>query len=154
MGVRSPRAPTRDTFAAHRRRASPNSRRRSRSSPASAAPLLALGDQLCLDWVSRPEAFARLWPKLRRGYLLDALERLDGSPTHEARIAGFLDAVDGTPVAEGPSAALGVDIRLRGTRVIGSGLRVDGETVQLSAFSSEDGGERAFGRIARPSRRR
>jgi hypothetical protein len=38
--------------------------------------------------------------------------------------------------------------------VIGSGLALDAETIQLSAFTSDDGGERAFGRIARPSRRR
>jgi len=45
-------------------------------------------------------------------------------------------------------------VRLRGPGVIGSGLELDGETIQLSAFTSEDGGQRAFGRIARPSRRR
>ena len=37
---------------------------------------------------------------------------------------------------------------------IGSGLELDGETIQLSAFTSDDGGARAFGRIARPSARR
>ena len=37
---------------------------------------------------------------------------------------------------------------------IGSGLELDDETIQLSAFTSDDAGERAFGRIARPSRRR
>ena len=34
------------------------------------------------------------------------------------------------------------------------GSTLDGETIQLSAFTSSDGGARAFGRIARPSRRR
>jgi hypothetical protein len=42
---------------------------------------------------------------------------------------------------------------LRGENVIGSGLELEGELIQLSAFRSEDGGRRAFGRIARPSRR-
>ena len=142
-----------DTFATHRRRldeleaAFP-------LEPGQCGAVLALGDQLCLDWVSRPEAFTQLWPKLRRGYLLDALERLDVAPAPPERVAGFLRAVAEAPVAEGPSAGLGRDVRLRASAVIGSGLRVDGEMVQLSAFSSEDGGERAFGRIARPSRRR
>ena len=40
--------------------------------------LLALGDKLCLDYVSRPEAFARLYPKLLEGYLLDAGEYAGG----------------------------------------------------------------------------
>ncbi len=53
-----------------------------------------------------------------------------------------------------PSAGLGEDVRLRGTGVIGSGLELEGELIQLSAYRSEDEGRRAFGRIARPSRRR
>ncbi|MDH4178370.1 MAG: hypothetical protein OEV72_12400, partial [Thermoleophilia bacterium] len=53
----------------------------------------------------------------------------------------------------GPSAGLGQDLRLRGERLVGSGLELDGELLQLSAFTSEDAGARAFGRIARPSKR-
>jgi hypothetical protein len=37
--------------------------------------LFALGEtRLCLEYLSRPAAFARLYPKLLEGYLLDALE--------------------------------------------------------------------------------
>ncbi len=111
-------------------------------------------DQLCLDWVSRPEAFAQLWPKLRLGYLLDALERLDQPATHTARIAGFIDEATDAPTTRQPSAGLGHDLRLRGPGVIGSGLELDEELLQLSAFTSDGGADRAFGRIARPSRRR
>jgi hypothetical protein len=39
-------------------------------------------------------------------------------------------------------------------RVVGPGLDLDGDILQLSASTSEGGGARAFGRIARPSRRR
>jgi hypothetical protein len=56
--------------------------------------------------------------------------------------------------AQQPSVGLGRDLRRRGDRVIGSGLQLDGELLQLSAFTSDGGAERAFGRIARPSRRR
>ena len=45
-------------------------------------------------------------------------------------------------------------MRLRGASVIGSELELAGEPIQLSAFTSEDAGARAFGRIARPSLRR
>jgi len=51
------------------------------------------------------------------------------------------------------SARLGEDVRLRGERVIGSGLELDGELPQLSVFTSDDGGRRTLGRIARPSMR-
>ena len=51
-----------------------------------------------------------------------------------------------------PSAGRGEDLRLAGDRVIGSGLELEGELLQLSAFTGEAG--RPDGRIARPSRRR
>src|SRR5262249_34924129 len=111
-------------------------------------------DTLCLDYLSRPDAFTRMWPKLRAGYLLDALERLDGKPTPTDRAAQFVDDVASAAVTRGHSVGLGEDVRLRGARVIGSGLELESELLQLCAFTSEDGGARAFGRIARPSRRR
>ena len=116
--------------------------------------MLALGDSLCLDWVSRPDAFAQLWPKLRRGYLLDALEALDGPATSPNAIAAFVGWVGNAPPARQRSVGLGEDVRLRAGSVIGSGLELDGELVQLSAFTTENGAEHAFGRIARPSARR
>jgi hypothetical protein len=104
--------------------------------------------------VSRPDAFSLLWPKLRADYLLDALERIDQQPTSVERIEGFVDEVAEAAATCGPSAGLGEDLRLRGPGVIGSGLELDGERIQLSAFTSDGGADRAFGRIARPSRRR
>jgi hypothetical protein len=122
--------------------------------PGQCGALLALGDTLCLDWLSRPDAFVQLWPKLRRGYLLDALEALDREPAAPDTIAAFLDTVTAARPAQQPSVGLGNDVRLRGERVVGSGLELDGELLQLSAFTTTGGHERAFGRIARPSRRR
>jgi hypothetical protein len=116
--------------------------------------LLALGDSLCLDWVSRPGAFVQLWPKLRRGYLLDALEVLDQPAPAASELAEFVDGIGVATVARQQSVGLGDDVRIRGGRVIGSGLEVDGELLQLSAFTTHGGAERAFGRIARPHRRR
>ncbi|GIU95806.1 MAG: hypothetical protein KatS3mg012_2263 [Gaiellaceae bacterium] len=116
--------------------------------------VLGLGPELCLDLVSRPDAFCRLWPKLRAGYLLDALERLDGEPTPAAEVEAFLGELGGALRSRRPSVGLGEDVRLRGERVVGSGLELEGELIQLSAFRSNDAGRRAFGRIARPSARR
>ena len=65
----------------------------------------------------------------------------------------FVSAVETSLSSRSPSVGLGEDVRLRGERIVGSGLELDGELIQLSAFRSEDGGRRAFGRIARPSRR-
>ena len=89
MGVRSETAANRDTFEAH------GARLRALEQAFAVAPgqcgaVLGLGDDLCLDAVSRPDAFELLWPKLRAGYLLDALERLDRRATSVERISAFL----------------------------------------------------------------
>jgi len=89
-----------------------------------------------------------------RGVVRLPLERLGGRATSVERTAAFVDSVGAAKATRGPSAGLGEDVRLRGHGLVGSGLELDGELVQLSAFTSDDGGERAFGRIARPSRRR
>jgi hypothetical protein len=153
MSVDSPTGANRDTFEAF------GARLRTLEDafplqPGQCGAVLVIGEDMCLDAVSRPDAFALLWPKLRAGYLLDALERLDGRPADPERIAGFVDEVADAVVTRGPSAGLGEDVRLRGPGVVGSGLELDSELIQLSAFTSDDGGQRAFGRIARPSRRR
>ena len=115
--------------------------------------MFALGSRISLDFVSRPEAFARLYPKLLDGYLLDALERLVGEPAQAEALESFLAEAGSAPCSRGPSAGLGEDLRLRGKSVVGSGLELEGELLQLCAFST-DGTNRVSTRISRPSRRR
>ena len=102
MRVDSHTTASRDTFEAHRAalRALEDA---FALAPGQCGAVLALGDDLCLDAVSRPDAFARLWPKLRAGYLLDALERLDGRATSRrahlvVRRRGVGGAHDARPV--------------------------------------------------------
>ena len=119
--------------------------------PGQCGAVLALGDSLCLDYVSLPEAWTRLYPKLLDGYLLDALARLDGKPARAETVAAFVARVANGATRREPSAGRGKDIRLSGEGVIGSGLELEGELLQLSAFTA--GGGRPGGHIARPSRR-
>lgn len=115
--------------------------------------LLALGDTwLCLDYVSRPAAFARLYPKLLDGYLLDALERLDGKPASVDQLREFVAAAGAAPMRRSPSAGRGDDVRVAGVGVVGSGLSLHDELLQLSTFSTDGSAPRT--RVARPSRRR
>ena len=115
--------------------------------------VLGLGDmQLCLDYVSRPAAFAQLYPKLLDGYLLDALERLDGRPASAERIRRFVTSVEAAPTRRSPSAGVGDDVRLARNGVVGSGLVLREELLQASAFTTDRNGPRT--RVARPSRRR
>ena len=150
LGVRSPTGAQRDIYTA-REGALAELRRAFPPAPGQAGALLALGDRLCLDYVSRPDAFARLYPKLLDGYLLDALERLDGEPAGEERLAGFLAAAGAAPSKGEPSAGLGDDLRLATGGLVGSGLALDGELLQLSVFSADETGPKT--RVARPSRR-
>jgi hypothetical protein len=102
-----------------------------------AGAIVAIGrDGLCLDYVSRPEAFARLYEKLLRGYLLDAIDRPLRDEAGRTRIDVFLDAVASARVSSRPSEGLGEDRRLDGAGVFGCGLSLADELIQLSAFSA------------------
>ena len=92
--------------------------------------------------------------KLLEGYLLDALERLDRETTAEEHLEKFLAAAAAGARSRRPSLGLGEDMHLRGEGVVGSGLELDSELIQLCAFST-DGDERAQpAGIMSPSRRR
>jgi hypothetical protein len=149
LAVSSPTRANADAFDAHR----PSLARLEEAfllQPGQCGAVLALGDDLCLDAVSRPDAFAHLWPKLRAGYLLDALDRLDRPA---ARPEEFIASLSRAPVVRRPSAGRGDDFRLSGEAVVGSGLELEGELLQLSAFTRDARSGRT-GRISRPSRRR
>ena len=104
------------------------------------------------------QRFERRLERLVEG-AFNKVSRSDLQPVEIGRrlvreVDAFVDGIAGALQTRQPSAGLGEDVRLRGERVIGSGLELDGEVIQLSAFTSRDGGRRAFGRIARPSARR
>src|SRR4051794_33882071 len=111
LAVASPTRANADAFRAHR----PSLAQLEQAfplAPGQCGALLGLGDNLCLDAVSRPDAFARLWPKLRAGYLLDALDRLD-QPAAAAAVSGdFIAAFSTARVNRRPSAGRGDDVRL------------------------------------------
>jgi hypothetical protein len=150
-GVQSPTGAQRDIFAA-RENALAGLRKAFPLAAGQTGALFALDDRLCLDYVSRPETFVRLYPKLLDGYLLDAVEHVDGASASEARLASFIATADSAPSTRQPSAGLGDDLRLAGSGVVGSGLALDDELVQLCVFSADE--ERPRTSVARPSRRR
>lgn len=102
-------------------------RRLPETSDAGSVPELVVsnptGHRVLLYDGEEPEAFALLWPKLRAGYLLDALERLDGRATSVERVAQFVDSVGTVRATHGPSAGLGDDFRLRPPRAAASARR-------------------------------
>jgi hypothetical protein len=150
-GVQSPTGAQGDIFAA-REHSLASLRKAFPLATGQTGALFALGDRLCLDYVSRPETFVRLYPKLLDGYLLDAVEHLDGPSASEGQLASFLAAADAAPSRRQPSAGLGDDLRLASPGLVGSGLALGDELVQLCVFSADE--ERPRTGVARPSRRR
>jgi hypothetical protein len=84
----------------------------------------------CLDAVSRPEVFARLYPKLVAGYVYDVLDEQAEAPS----AGDAFEMLRSCTATRRPSVGLGEDLRLEGKGVIASGLEVDGELVQLSGY--------------------
>jgi ARG and Rhodanese-Phosphatase-superfamily-associated Protein domain len=151
-GVQSPTGAAADIYSSREKDIS-NLRRAFPLAPGQSGALLALGEeQLCLDYLSRPAAFARLYPKLLDGYLLDALEQLDRKQSAIERLSAFIASAVAAPARRSPSAGFGDDLRFAGDGVVGSGLELDEELLQLSAFTT--GGASPRTRVARPSRRR
>lgn len=134
MGVHSPTAAQRDVFDAHRldldalRRAFPLERGQS-------GMIVAFANRICLDFVSQPSAFEHLDSKLLDAAMLDAIEHATAKAHSAETLEEFLTAVAATPRKSGPSAGLGQDVRIATDALIGSGLELDGELLQLSAFS-------------------
>jgi hypothetical protein len=137
LGTFSPTAAQADIYAAREKDVA-DLRRAFPLEPGQSGALVAFGpERICLDYLSRPEAFARLYPKLLDGYLLDAIEHLDVALAERARLEGFVGAVTAAPRRREPSVGLGEDVRLYARGLLGSGLELDGEVVQLSAFTTD-----------------
>jgi hypothetical protein len=104
--------------------------------PGQCGMALVLPDgRACLDYLSRPEAYVRHHRKLLHGYLLDAIEQLDRPEAEAVRAHVVVAAVSGAIAARQPSAALGSDLRIKAAGVMASGLELDGEVLQLSAYA-------------------
>ena len=68
--------------------------------------------------------------------MLDAIEQLDRPAAEAARADVLVAAVSGAAAARQPSAALGADLRIKAAGVMASGLELDGEVLQLSAYAA------------------
>jgi hypothetical protein len=103
--------------------------------PGQAGMIVAFGNRVCLDYVSQPSAFEHLHGKLLDAALLDAIDHATPKPPSAGTLEGFLAGLETAPRKRGPSAGLGEDVRVASDTLIGSGLELDGELLQLSAFS-------------------
>jgi hypothetical protein len=100
--------------------------------------LVFLGGQfVCLDLLQPAKRFGRLYPKLLRGYALEALLHKAAVPKDfdaEASALRLFAEILEAGVEEQPAADLGYDLRLETKQVSGSGLVWEDELIQLSLF--------------------
>jgi hypothetical protein len=100
--------------------------------------LVFLGGRfVCLDLLRPAKRFTALYPKLLRGYALEALLRKEEEPKDfdaEASALRLFAEILEAAVEEQPAADLGIDLRLETKRVSGAGLVWQEELVQLSVF--------------------
>jgi hypothetical protein len=116
------------------------------------------GYPVVLDLVSRPEAFAALLPRLAQGYALDALGAAEATPDLDAAVS-FLHEALAAPRVPARTPGMGCGVGVGTPALIGSGLEVERELIQLAAFPAGGPHGRpseaaARARIARPSMRR
>jgi hypothetical protein len=113
-----------------------------------------------IEILNKFQSFREIHSKLVTSYVMDALEttNLEIKPNYQslrAKASKLLEAVHQATIEERQSVALGNDLRLQSERCMGSGLEFEGQIIQLSIFTSENGkgtGER--NRMRRASVRR
>lgn len=118
--------------------------RRFESVPGQVGAIMAIGGRVVgVDVLDQPRTFAMLFPKILRGYGLDAIESrrtAGGEPVvTTAHASDFLSRVaDASASAERfPSVGLGETLRLRSNGVTGAALIANGRIVHMSAFTQE-----------------
>jgi hypothetical protein len=99
------------------------------------------GRAACADLFAVPTLLARLWDKLVASYALDAVDapRRAAEPPAPAAIARMLSLREDALLEAFAAPGLGANVRVRGDRVTGSALVVDGAVVHAELFASGDG---------------
>ncbi|MGZ4203330.1 MAG: ARPP-1 family domain-containing protein, partial [Thermoleophilaceae bacterium] len=104
--------------------------------PGQCGVILVLPDgHVCLDYLSRPDAYAEHHRKLIDGYLMDALDQLDRPPAGIEPAHRLLHRLSLVSASHRASAGLGIDLRVTTKSVAATGLELDGEILQLSAYA-------------------
>lgn len=93
-----------------------------------------------LDYVSSPRAFADLYPKLLKSYIMDALveKGKNGSPVDPGDAGTFINSIAETDETSHPSISLGEDHRYKGKNLLASALVNKEELIHLAAFPMND----------------
>jgi hypothetical protein len=88
------------------------------------------------DLFDKPVTLAKLWPKLIKGYAMDALEESAEKPRplEPESVITWLKSVGVASKESFKSAGVGQDVRITGEQLVGSTLLVDDSPVHLQLF--------------------
>lgn len=135
LGVVSPTAAHADIFAQHES-ALADLRSAFPLQPGQCGAVVVLpSGNVCLDYLSRPDAYAEHHAKLLDGYLMDALEQVDRPAAGPEPMNRLLHRLSLAAPERHPSAGLGIDLRAHTKSIAVTGLELDGELLQLSAYA-------------------
>ena len=81
-----------------------------------------------------PELLAANWEALIRAALLDAPERIEGSPS-VSRALRFVTRIGTARGTSSPGVGLGEELHMETTRMVAQALTLDGAVVHASAFA-------------------
>lgn len=97
------------------------------------------GRVLGLDLFDKPTTLVKLWPKIVRGYALDALEAKEPAAKAATRegVREWLQSAARAEAQPYKSPGLGYDVRLRGEGVVGAGLVVEEQPIHAELFAAD-----------------
>lgn len=111
------------------------------------------GEPVALDAFDRAETLAALWPRLVRGYAMEAL----GSPPRsidQAETSVFLEKVTSGEATEHDAVGLGTEVAITGQGSVASALVWQGAVVHIAAFADAMSASRRRRSTRRPDPRR
>jgi len=130
MQARSPTEAAEQLYVVHRRRLDAYADAFPRQIGQSGAAVSIAGNPVCVDFLSRSDVFAGLYPKLVRGYALDAIDAGGKGETGTTRLVEFATRRAGGEFSglreDGELIALD-DVRARGRQGVRNGRRAADE---------------------------
>jgi hypothetical protein len=119
------------------------------------------GEVAGIELVARFDIFKENHGKLVQSYVMDALDTASRSAEKRAKpsktnAAKMLESAAQAPAEKRKSVALGEDVRVESAEVVGAGLELEGQVLQLSIFRNDEapGANRTPGSIRKASDRR
>lgn len=106
--------------------------------PGVSGVLVVLGAEIvCIDAFGSPAFFRKMWPKLLRSYVIDAVSRPAHGTLSPAAASDFVREASRADVTDEPTIGSGLLHRVRAVRAAGSALTFGREVVHMDLFPGD-----------------